>query len=372
MRRPLESDTFDHDRTFELARGMRSRSCRPADRRACRSRAPRRRACRPRPRARPTRHGPSASGPQWRGVDRRGARLACHQRAGCPCRARRSRTEVTADLTRVDEPGTRVRSPVGALSSRRPRPRPRPRPRARRAAAQHDRRDDERRDRERRGERERGAVAVDQRGGVGGAARAVGRDGRQDRDAERAADLLGRVDEARREAGVLGRDAGHRERHQRGDDEAGADAHQQQRGKDVDEVAAVDRARGRAARGRRRSAPAPGSSTARAPKRVISRAGEPERHHADRQARSGGTRRRWPARRTRARAAGTARRGRTCRACPATASIWDRFAPTTSRERSSPRRSSGRAAVAWRDDERRRAARRRRAPSAQEWASTIV
>jgi hypothetical protein len=61
--------------------------------------------------------------------------------------------------------------------------------RPRRAAA---RRGDARRDRHQGGDRERGGVAVDQRGRVGRAAGALVGDGREDRDAERAADVLAR------------------------------------------------------------------------------------------------------------------------------------------------------------------------------------
>ena len=62
--------------------------------------------------------------------------------------------------------------------------------------------------------------------------------------ADRAADLHGGVDQAGGQAGVLRRRAGHRERHQRGRREAGAEADQQRRGQDVDDEVAVDRRAG--------------------------------------------------------------------------------------------------------------------------------
>ena len=83
------------------------------------------------------------------------------------------------------------------------------------------------------------------------------------------------VDQARGQAGVLRRRAGHRERHQRREGEAGAEAEQQHR-------AAAGRPRscrrpacGRRAAARRRSATRPGDQRRRAPKRMISRSEKP-------------------------------------------------------------------------------------------------
>ena len=85
--------------------------------------------------------------------------------------------------------------------------------------------DDEHRDRDR-GSHQAGADqvgeviagverAVDRLAGRLQAVAALGRDRRQDREADRAADLRRRVDEAGRHARVLLRRAGHRQRHQR-------------------------------------------------------------------------------------------------------------------------------------------------------------
>jgi hypothetical protein len=63
----------------------------------------------------------------------------------------------------------------------------------------------------------------------------------EDGEAERAPDLLGRVDEAGREAGGRRRRVGHGDRHDPGEHEPGADGEQGDARRDVGEVVAVDR-----------------------------------------------------------------------------------------------------------------------------------
>ncbi len=81
---------------------------------------------------------------------------------------------------------------------------------------------------------ERFAVG-DERGG------ALARDRREHREPDRASDLDGRVDEARREPGVAAGRARHRERHQGREGGAGAGAEQDHHRQDVRQIAAVDR-----------------------------------------------------------------------------------------------------------------------------------
>ena len=104
--------------------------------------------------------------------------------------------------------------------------------------------------------RRRGVSAREQ---VAGASR---RERRYHRQPQRAADLHGRVDQARRQARVARRGARHRELHQRRERAADAGAQQDHRRQDVARVAAVHR-RAREQRERpRRSPRAPGSACA--------------------------------------------------------------------------------------------------------------
>jgi hypothetical protein len=82
-----------------------------------------------------------------------------------------------------------------------------------------DQRDGERQQEERGGGNERGRDAL--REELAGAVRAgVGEDGGEDADAERTAGVVGDVDQAACDAGVLGRDAGHAGSGQRAESQA--------------------------------------------------------------------------------------------------------------------------------------------------------
>jgi len=76
---------------------------------------------------------------------------------------------------------------------------------------------------------------------VAQAIRPARRERRQDGEPERPADLLGRVDETRREAGGRRGRAGHRDRHDPGEHEPGAHREQRDARRHVREVAPVDR-----------------------------------------------------------------------------------------------------------------------------------
>ena len=181
---------------------------------------------------------------------------------------------------------------------------------------------------------------------------ALGRERGEHGEADRAADLHGRVDQAGGEARSPRRGARHRERHQR------REARGRRRCRSGSSRAARRPRRcrrpacGRTAAGRRRSSSSAGISVALGAEAHRDAAREAQRQRAHHDRRWAGTPGRPRAGRSRGSAAGTARRGRTCRTCRRRRRPCTRFAPATLRERNRRSGISGFAIARLAGDER--------------------